>query len=220
MNIADFRHEYTRDRLTRGDAPAEPFALFQTWLEAAVDAAERGALREPNAMTLATVDASGQPSARVVLLKGVDEAGRAARGFRFFTNYASHKAQNIAANPHAALVFWWDALERQVRIEGAVSKLSDAESNAYYNSRPKGSRLGAWASAQSTVIESRDVLEQRLAELEAQYASSDPPRPEFWGGYRIVPSLVEFWQGGTNRLHDRLRYLREDETWRVDRLSP
>ena len=215
MKIADFRHEYTRDRLTRNDAPAEPFALFQTWLQAAIDAAQHGDLREPNAMTLATVDAHGRPSARVVLLKGLD-----GQGFRFFTNYESRKAHDLAANPHAALVFWWDALERQVRIEGAVSKLSAAESDAYYNSRPKGSRLGAWASAQSTVIESRDVLEARLAELQAQYAEIDPPRPDFWGGYRLVPSLVEFWQGGPNRLHDRLRYLREGEGWRVERLSP
>ncbi len=215
MKLADFRHEYTRDRLTRDDVPAEPFALFQTWLQAAIDAAERGELHEPNAMTLATVDAGGRPSARVVLLKGVD-----GEGFRFFTNYESRKAQNLAANPHAALVFWWDALERQVRIEGAVAKLSDADSDAYYNSRPKGSRLGAWASAQSTVIESRKVLEQRLADLQTEYAESDPPRPNFWGGYRLAPSLVEFWQGGPNRLHDRLRYLREGEGWRVERLSP
>ena len=220
MNIADFRHEYTRGRLTREGVSAEPFAFFQTWLQDAIDAAQSGDLHEPNAMTLATVDASGRPSARVVLLKGLDSDPTGEQGFRFFTNYESRKAQNLAANPHAALVFWWDALERQVRIEGAVAKLSDADSDAYYDSRPKGSRLGAWASAQSTVIESRDVLEQRLADLQTEYAESDPPRPDFWGGYRLVPSLVEFWQGGPNRLHDRLRYLREGEAWRVDRLSP
>ncbi len=216
MKLANFRHEYTRARLVRDDAPAEPFALFQRWLQDAIDAN----VHEPNAMTLATVDAGGRPSARVVLLKGLDSDPAGEQGFRFFTNYKSRKAQNLADNPHAALVFWWDALERQVRIEGAVGKLSDADSDAYYQSRPKGSRLGAWASAQSTVIESREVLEERLAELETRYAESDPPRPDFWGGYRLVPSLVEFWQGGPNRLHDRLRYLPAGEGWRVERLAP
>jgi pyridoxamine 5'-phosphate oxidase len=167
-------------------------------------------------MTLATVGAEGRPSARVVLLRKLDE-----RGFCFFTNYESRKGQELAQNPWAALLFWWGRLERQVRIEGQVERLSEAESDAYYHSRPKGSRLGAWASAQSQVIANRQVLEEKLAALEAEYAHTEPPRPSFWGGYRLVPTLFEFWQGGPHRLHDRIRYLRqEDGSWQIERLSP
>src|SRR4051812_31517986 len=167
-------------------------------------------------MTLATVGAQGRPSARVVLLRKLDE-----RGFCFFTNYESRKGQELAANPWAALLFWWGRLERQVRIEGEVERLSEAESDAYYHSRPLGSQLGAWASPQSQVIANRDFLEERLAGLESEYADHAPPRPPFWGGYRLVPTVFEFWQGGPHRLHDRLRYqLQTDGSWQIERLAP
>jgi pyridoxamine 5'-phosphate oxidase len=171
---------------------------------------------EPNGMTLATVGADGRPSARIVLLRQLD-----ARGFCFFTNYESRKGQELAANPWAALLFWWGRLERQVRIEGQVERMSEAESDVYYQGRPRGSRLGAWASAQSEVIAGRQILEEKLAALESKYADHEPPRPLFWGGYRLVPAIFEFWQGGPNRLHDRLRYLhQEDGRWLLERLAP
>ncbi len=181
------RKEYHRGRLLEAEAPADPLVLFQQWL----DAAAAAGLREPNAMTLATAGADGRPSARVVLLKGVD-----ARGFSFFTNYGSHKGRELAVNPWAALCFWWGDLERQVRIEGPVEKVSAAESDEYFHSRPLGSRLGAWVSKQSTVIPDRAVLEERLAQLQAEYADQHPERPPFWGGYRLAPEMIEFWQGG------------------------
>ena len=210
--FSHLRVDYRRGRLLEHQADADPLQTFAAWLAEAGDAG----LHEPNAMTLATVDADGRPSARIVLLKGVDAAG-----FAFFTNYESRKAQELAANPWAALVFWWGVLERQVRVEGKVEKLSPAESDAYYQSRPKGSRIGAWVSAQSRVIPNRQVLEQRWEELAAEYAERDPARPPFWGGYRLVPTTLEFWQGGPNRLHDRLRYRRsETGGWEIDRLSP
>lgn len=214
MNIlgGDVRKEYERGRLLEMDAPADPLALFGEWLGGALQAG----IREPNAMTLATATPGGLPSARVVLLKGFD-----ARGFTFFTNYASRKGQELAANPHAALCFWWGPLERQIRIEGAVEQLRPEESDAYYASRPLGSRLGAHVSAQSSVIASRAVLEERLAALEAQYADQPPPRPDYWGGYLVVPAVIEFWQGGPHRLHDRLRYTRQArDYWLLERLSP
>lgn len=207
----EIRKEYERGRLLESDVPADPLALFAAWLRDAVEAG----LREPNAMTLATATPEGRPSARVLLLKGVD-----ARGFSFFTNYASRKGQELAANPFAALCFWWGPLERQVRVEGVAAPLPAAESDAYYQSRPLGSRLGAWASAQSQVIPGRDVLEARLAELQAEYATGEPPRPPHWGGYLLVPDCIEFWQGGPHRLHDRIRYTRSGATWRTERLSP
>ncbi len=166
-------------------------------------------------MTLATATPQGKPAARVVLLKDVDE-----QGFRFFTNYASAKGEEMAANAQVALCFWWGPLERQVRVEGRVEKLPAAESDAYYNSRPRGSRLGAWVSPQSQVIAERALLEDRLAALEAEYAGHDPERPPHWGGYLVVPDMVEFWQGGPNRLHDRLRYTRAGDGWRLERLAP
>ena len=219
--IADLRLDYRRGRLLEQDAAADPLVTFAEWFAEA----QRVGIREPNAMTLATVGADGRPSARVVLLKGLD-----ARGFCFFTNYASRKGQELAVNPWAALVFWWGPLERQVRVEGRVEKLSEAESDEYYQSRPKGSRLGAWVSPQSQVIPNRQVLEQQLVDLAAQYAESEPPRPPHWGGYRIVPTALEFWQGGPNRLHDRLYYVRAEhvhqldasspEGWRLERLAP
>jgi pyridoxamine 5'-phosphate oxidase len=208
----DVRKEYAGGRLLEADAPADPLVLFGEWLGGALQAG----IREPNAMTLATATPGGLPSARVVLLKGFD-----ARGFTFFTNYLSRKGQELAANPRAALCFWWGPLERQVRVEGAVEMLPPEESDAYYHSRPLGSRLGAHASAQSSVIAGRAVLEERLAALEAQYADAALPRPEHWGGYLVVPAAIEFWQGGPHRLHDRLRYTRQPGGgWIIDRLAP
>lgn len=210
--IEDVRKEYVRGRLLEQEIGSDPFAVFGEWLRAAIDSG----LREPNAMTLATVAADGRPAARVVLLKGFD-----VDGFVFFTNYESRKGRELAANSAAALVFWWGELERQVRIEGSVAKLAPAESDAYYASRPIGARLGAWVSPQSTVIPDRMLLEARLAELEAEYAGREPQRPPFWGGYRVTPSVVEFWQGGRHRLHDRLRYTRRpDDGWSIERLAP
>jgi pyridoxamine 5'-phosphate oxidase len=206
------RLEYRRGRLLESEVDPDPFVTFATWFQEARDAG----LYEANAMTLATVGTEGRPSARVVLMRRMDE-----RGFCFFTNYESRKGQDLAANPWAALLFWWGPLERQVRIEGQVEKLSAEESDDYFNSRPKGSRLGAWVSAQSQVIESRHYLEEKLAALEAEYADREPQRPPLWGGYRLVPTEMEFWQGGPNRLHDRLRYVRQIEGgWRIERLAP
>lgn len=208
----EHRKEYRRGQLLESDVDPDPLVLFGQWLQVAA----ASGLREPNAMTLATSTPDGHPSARVVLLKGFD-----ARGFTFFTNYASRKGEELAANPRAALTFWWGELERQVRIEGTVERLPAAESDEYYNTRPLGSRLGAWVSAQSQVIPGRAVLEGRLAELEVEYAEQEPARPPFWGGYRVLPAVIEFWQGGANRLHDRLRYTRmPDQRWRIERLSP
>lgn len=212
MSFADIRKEYMLRMLDETDAAASPFAQFRTWFDQAVAAQ----IREPNAMTLATVGLDGKPSARMVLLKGFDEAG-----FVFFSNYESRKGRELAHNPWAALVFYWADLERQVRIDGRVEKVSPQESDAYFQSRPWGSRLGAWASAQSEVIADRAVLERRMQELIAEYEGREIPRPPHWGGYRLSPTTVEFWQGRPNRLHDRLRYRRRDDgTWLIERLSP
>lgn len=206
------RKEYVRGRLLEQEMGPDPFVVFDTWLQAAID----GGIREPNAMTLATITPDLRPAARVVLLKGLDD-----QGFVFFTNYESSKGRDLAANPMAALVFWWGDLERQVRIEGSVARLTGAESDSYYQSRPRGARLGAWVSPQSQVIAGRAVLEERLAALEAEYAGREPARPPFWGGYRVTPVQIEFWQGGPHRLHDRLRYTRQpDASWRIERLAP
>ncbi|MFP4440239.1 MAG: pyridoxamine 5'-phosphate oxidase [Chloroflexaceae bacterium] len=212
MSIADLRQEYSRQGLNEVEVDPNPLALFGTWLAEAI----RAQVYEPNAMTLATVSAEGRPAARMVLLKGFDAAG-----FVFYTNYTSRKGQELAQTPWAALVFWWGELERQVRIEGPVTPVPAAESDAYFASRPWGSRLGALASPQSQIIDSRRQLEQRLAELQAEYAQRDPPRPAHWGGYRLAPLSIEFWKGRPNRLHDRLRYQRQDDgSWRIDRLAP
>jgi pyridoxamine 5'-phosphate oxidase len=210
--FSEIRVEYRRGRLSEGDLDPNPLVTFAAWF----DEARQAKLHEPNAMTLATIGLDGHPAARVLLLKGVDP-----RGFCFFTNYASRKGEELAAHPWAALVFWWGPLERQVRVEGHVERLSEAESDAYFQSRPRGARLGAWVSAQSQIIPDRQALEARLAEIEAKFADKEPPRPPYWGGYRLVPTRIEFWQGGTNRLHDRLRYVRTAQSeWRVERLSP
>jgi pyridoxamine 5'-phosphate oxidase len=207
----EIRKEYRRGSLLETDAAPDPLVMFREWIQMAV----ASGLREPNAMTLATSTPDGKPAARVVLLKSYD-----VEGFVFFTNYASRKGRELAENPQAALVFWWGELERQIRIEGLVAKVSAAESDAYYHSRPLGARLGAWVSAQSSVIAGRTVLEEQLAAVTAEYAEQEPPRPPFWGGYRLRPEAIEFWQGGVHRLHDRLLYTRTPDGWQLARLSP
>jgi pyridoxamine 5'-phosphate oxidase len=209
-DIASLREDYRAAQLTEDQVLQNPFAQFRNWLDSAISAQ----LREPNAMTLATVSAAGQPSARIVLLKGLDE-----RGFCFYTNYQSDKAQQLESQKHAALVFHWIELERQVRVEGMVERVSAEESDAYFHSRPLASRVGAWVSPQSRVITSRAVLEEREKELTRSLGRS-PARPEHWGGYRVVPNMVEFWQGRSSRLHDRLRFTRETDQWRIERLAP
>ena len=210
-DLAALRRDYTRADLTEQEADADPIRFFQRWFEEALKAG----VREPNAMTLATVGADGQPAARIVLLKGADE-----RGFVFYTNYESRKGRELAAHPRAALVFWWQELERQVRVEGAVEKVTSEESDAYFASRPRPSRLGAWASDQSRPLPDRETLEQELAEVSERYPEGDVPRPTHWGGYRVVPTLVEFWQGRASRLHDRIEYARTPEGWATQRLAP
>ncbi|HEV8647996.1 MAG TPA: pyridoxamine 5'-phosphate oxidase [Actinomycetes bacterium] len=213
MNIPSLRKEYRMGGLDRADLDPDPVVQFGRWF----DEAARAGLPEPNAMTLATATARGRPSARVVLLK---EFG--ASGFVFYSNYDSRKGGELAVNPWAALVFYWAPLERQVRVEGWVERTSREESAAYFRSRPLGSRLGAAASAQSQPIPGREVLDQRVAELEAGYPGGEVPLPDFWGGYRLVPDAVEFWQGRPNRLHDRFRYSRDQsgQEWAVARLAP
>jgi pyridoxamine 5'-phosphate oxidase len=212
MTLDDLRREYTRAGLSEADVDANPIRQFSAWFEQALTAQ----VPEPNAMTLATVGADGRPSARIVLLKGFDAAG-----FVFHTNYDSRKGKDLAGNPQAALVFFWPELERQVRIEGKVERLPPAESDAYFQSRPLGSRLSAWASRQSEPVADRATLERELEETTRRYEGRDVPRPPFWGGLRLQPEAIEFWQGGSNRLHDRLRYMRVAPAgWRIERLSP
>jgi pyridoxamine 5'-phosphate oxidase len=193
------------------EADNDPIEMFRTWF----DQANEAGILMAEAMTLATATSEGRPSARMVLLKSFDP-----NGFVFFTNYGSRKAAELDANPHAALLFHWTVLQRQVRIEGSVSKVSQEESYEYFNSRPRGSRIGAWASSQSTYLESRATLENRVREMEARFPGEEVPLPPFWGGYRLAPKSMEFWQGRVNRLHDRLRYDREDNRWSITRLYP
>lgn len=212
LSIADLRLQYGLEELLESSAPADPFILFKQWFDRAVSEETR----EPNAMTLATVTPDGKPRARMVLLKDFDPAG-----FVLFTNYNSAKGRELAANPYASLVFWWGNLERQIRVEGRVEKITEEESDNYFFVRPWESRLGAWASEQSEVVESRDVLEKRLEALKEEYKDREVPRPPHWGGFRVLPDSIEFWQGRPSRLHDRLCYSRlEDGSWKRERLSP
>lgn len=209
--ISDLRREYDREPLSEADLDADPVKQFRAWFEET----RASGIPEPNAMTLGTADAEGRVSCRTVLLKAYDE-----RGFVFFTNYGSRKARQIAENPRASLLFPWVALARQIEIAGPVEKISPAESLAYFLSRPFGSKLGAWVSDQSAVIPSRQILIAKFEELKKKFAGGEVPKPEGWGGFRVVPESFEFWQGGHDRLHDRLFYRRSGEDWKISRLSP
>ena len=212
MSIADIRKEYAMHALSEADVQANPLQQFSIWWNEALQAE----IEEVNAVTLATASADGLPTARTVLLKGFDE-----RGFVFYTNYNSQKAAQLEENPRATLLFFWKELERQVRITGLVEKTSAEESDAYYHSRPEGSRLGAWASPQSTTIESREWLEKKVAEMEKAFTSGNLNRPPHWGGYRVKPVIVEFWQGRPSRLHDRIQYsIQTGGNWNIERLAP
>jgi pyridoxamine 5'-phosphate oxidase len=212
MNIADIRKDYKKKSLSETDIAQHPLQQFDQWWKDATTAQ----LEEVNAMTLATASVSGLPAARIVLLKGFDE-----QGFVFFTNYESYKAMQLQENPRACLVFFWAGLERQVRITGLVEKTTDAESDEYYNSRPEASRIGAWASPQSRVIDNRDVLEANEKKYTNQFDGKKITRPRHWGGYRVKPITIEFWQGRESRLHDRIQYtLEETGTWKIERLAP
>ena len=210
MNLAELRQEYMRAGLAEADAHADPFEQFERWFKDALAAQ----LPLANAMTLATVTPEGGPDARAVLLKGVDGGG-----FVFYTNYESRKGRELAARPAACLMFLWTQLERQVRIEGSVEKVTSAESDVYFNTRPLGARLSAYASAQSSSVPNREFLESEVQRISRQFGQN-PPRPAHWGGYRVIPSQIEFWQGRENRLHDRLLYRRANDRWTIERLAP
>ncbi len=211
-NIADLRREYTRAGLNESDTLSDPIDQFHRWFQEAL----KGGVAEPNAMTLATAAADGQPSARVLLLKGADE-----RGFSFFTNYESRKGHELAANPRASMVFFWPELERQIRIHGTVTQLPRSESEAYFRSRPEGNRLGAWVSMQSQVIPNRNVLEEKLKEVTERFQGREIPIPPYWGGFILEPQSIEFWQGRLNRLHDRLIFRKQTcGGWIRERLAP
>ncbi|ALM52536.1 pyridoxamine 5'-phosphate oxidase [Halomonas huangheensis] len=210
-DIADIRRDYEGGSLDESGVPQDPLSMFDDWFALARDADPDDA----NAMTLATADSQGLPHARVVLLKGFDE-----RGMVFFTNYNSHKGSELANVPKAALTFWWPRLSRQVRIEGSVERVSEEESDEYFSSRPRGSQLGAWIATQSVVIPNRTWIEERQQRFEQAYEGQEIPRPVHWGGYRVSPEMIEFWQGQPSRLHDRVRYERRDGNWEVMRLAP
>ena len=209
--LAALRREYGDSGLDRPDLADDPVTMFRRWMRDTVAAG----LHEPNAMVVSTVSAEGRPSSRMVLLKGVDE-----RGFVFYTNYDSRKGRELASNPQAALLFPWHDLQRQVRVEGGVERVASEESMSYFAGRPHPSQLGAWASPQSEVVDSRDELDQRYAEVEERFGAGEVPLPPHWGGYRVVPEVVEFWQGRKGRMHDRLVYRREGGAWGVVRLAP
>lgn len=212
MSLADLRQEYSRESLTERDVDTDPFRQFAKWFEQA----QKSGLVEPNAMTLATATADGAPSARMVLLKGMS-----ADGFVFFTDYRSRKGAELAENPQAALCFWWDVLQRQVRVEGTVSRVSVDESIEYFRTRPRGSQVGAWASLQSGVLAARDALEREVLRFMERFPEgTEVPLPHHWGGFRLVPDSIEFWQGRSSRLHDRISYTRADAAWTIRRLSP
>jgi pyridoxamine 5'-phosphate oxidase len=211
MDLADFRKEYSDRGLKREEMNADPVAQFSTWFSHATELA----LYEPNAMTLATVDETGMPYQRTVLLKYYD-----GEGFVFFSNYSSRKAKQMELNPRVSLLFPWITLERQVIIQGTVEKISSAESLKYFMSRPRESQIGAWVSNQSEVITSRKFLMQKLAEIKEKFSHGEIPLPSFWGGYRVMPRTIEFWQGGPARLHDRFLYRKDDASWKIERLSP
>lgn len=211
MELENFRREYLQGGLKREDLNDDPIAQFEAWLKQAINAG----LHDPTAMTVATVDASGQPSQRIVLLKHVDQ-----RGFVFYTNYESHKAQDLAQNPLISLHFPWHALERQVKVCGKVEKVSAAESLAYFSSRPEESQLAAWASAQSRPVSSRQLLMQQFNSMKEKFKKGKIPLPDFWGGFRVEISSIEFWQGGANRLHDRFQYIKSNDGWDIKRLAP
>jgi pyridoxamine 5'-phosphate oxidase len=211
-DIGESRVSYEKGRLDEGAASASPFVQFRTWID---EATGTEGLLEPNAMTVASVSTDGQPSARIVLLRGYDE-----RGFVFFTNYESRKGRELDATRKAGLLFFWPVLERQIRIDGTVERLAADESDAYFAKRPRGHRLSAWASPQSAVVSAREWLETRMIDAEQRFEDTDIPRPPYWGGYRIVPAAFEFWQGRRNRVHDRLAYARDGGGWRRERLAP
>lgn len=211
--LADMRRNYTRDGLHESQVPQHPFSLFKQWFDDAVETEQPPV--EPNAMMLATVDTLGQPHCRVLLLKGADEVG-----FTFFTNYQSNKGEQLAFNAQAAMTFFWPTLERQVRIEGEIEKVSAQESDDYFQVRPLGSRLGAWASPQSRPLKNREELNILLKDVQARFADTAPNCPPHWGGYRLKPTLIEFWQGRPSRLHDRICYQLQNDTWQLQRLAP